>query len=178
MHRICILKKIEATLQGVIFLTFIALGTLIQKIIKISLYVYLLFSTFVMLIYTCMKNKLPVKNCEYCDAQLKGRVDKRFCDYMCRSGFNNQMRRERCKEVLHINAVLRSNRQILNAIMQNTTDRKSAVSITKLLDLGFNFKYFTHIYKNKNGQVYHFCYEFGFLKLDTDKCLVVARIDN
>jgi len=149
-----------------------------KKKLKISLYVYLLFSTFVMLIYTCMKNKLPVKNCEYCDAQLKGRVDKRFCDYMCRSGFNNQMRRERCKEVLHINAVLRSNRQILNAIMQNTTDRKSAVSITKLLDLGFNFKYFTHIYKNKNGQVYHFCYEFGFLKLDTDKCLVVARIDN
>ena len=29
---------------------------------------------------------------------------------------------------------------------------------------GFNPKYFTHYWKNQKGDVYLFCYEFGFLK--------------
>ena len=28
---------------------------------------------------------------------------------------------------------------------------------------GFNKKYFTHYWKNKKGDVYLFCYEYGFL---------------
>jgi hypothetical protein len=30
--------------------------------------------------------------------------------------------------------------------------------------VGFNPKYFTHYWKNKKGNVYLFCYEFGFLE--------------
>ena len=30
---------------------------------------------------------------------------------------------------------------------------------------GFNPKFFTHYWKNKKGQVYLFCYDYGFLDL-------------
>ncbi|WP_369858944.1 hypothetical protein [Aquimarina sp. I32.4] len=41
----------------------------------------------------------------------------------------------------------------------------STVRKEKLLSEGFNPTYFTHYWKNKKGQVYLFCYEYGFLDL-------------
>jgi len=31
------------------------------------------------------------------------------------------------------------------------------------MNAGFNPKYFTHYWKNSKGEVYLFCYEYGFL---------------
>ena len=33
----------------------------------------------------------------------------------------------------------------------------------KLIEEGFNPKYFTHYWKAQNGNVYLFCYEYGFM---------------
>jgi len=41
---------------------------------------------------------------------------------------------------------------------------KATVRSNKLIDLGFNSKYFTHYWKNTKGDVYLFVYEFGFLR--------------
>jgi len=38
-----------------------------------------------------------------------------------------------------------------------------------LLEEGFNPRYFTHYWKNQKGQVYLFCYEYGFLALKENK---------
>jgi len=32
--------------------------------------------------------------------------------------------------------------------------------------MGFDFQYYTHVKKNRKGQVYQFCYDFGYLRID------------
>ncbi len=43
------------------------------------------------------------------------------------------------------------------------------------MDKGFNFDYYTNIYKTKTGKYYYFSYEYGFMKLDEDYFTVVLR---
>ena len=43
----------------------------------------------------------------------------------------------------------------------------------KLLALGFSFKYLTHTFKNKDGKIYFWCYDYGYLPLDHDWYLIV-----
>ena len=39
----------------------------------------------------------------------------------------------------------------------------------KLLSEGFNPKYFTNYWKSSKEQVYFFCYEYGFLKIQKNQ---------
>ena len=41
---------------------------------------------------------------------------------------------------------------------------KATIRKEKLLEAGFNPKYFTHYWKNPKAEVYLFCYEFGFIQ--------------
>jgi hypothetical protein len=41
--------------------------------------------------------------------------------------------------------------------------------------MGFRFQYFTHTYTNRNGQLYYFCYEYGYLLLDKERVLIVKK---
>jgi len=45
---------------------------------------------------------------------------------------------------------------------------KSMVRKEKLLQSGFNPKYFTHYWKNPKGEVYLFCYEYGYLAIQNN----------
>jgi len=70
---------------------------------------------------------------------------------------------------------LRRNRLILKSISP-----KGQPKIGKefLLGTGFELKYYTHQYITKaKGNVYYFCYEYGYLKLEDDKFLVVKWQD-
>jgi len=67
---------------------------------------------------------------------------------------------------------LRKNRRILEALNPNG---KSKVSKNKLLLNGFNFDYFTNVYKTKSGKVYYFCYEQGYLQLKDDYYALVIK---
>jgi hypothetical protein len=49
------------------------------------------------------------------------------------------------------------------------------VNKEKLLSLGFQFKYLTHVYTTKNGKKYFFCYDYGYLPLDNDWFLIVKK---
>jgi len=40
---------------------------------------------------------------------------------------------------------------------------------------GFSFKYFTHTRAAKNGTVYYFCYEMGYVPLDEEDVLIVSN---
>ncbi|WP_354668200.1 hypothetical protein [Zobellia uliginosa] len=47
---------------------------------------------------------------------------------------------------------------------------------TEIVSKGFNPKFFTHYWKNKQGNVYFFVYEYGFLNIKNngkDKYLLV-----
>ena len=103
------------------------------------------------------------RKCAECKEPIIGRSDKKFCSDQCRNLYNNRLNSDSTNLVRNINNVLRKNRRILQNF--NPTD-KAKIHKDKLLEKGFNFNYFTSIYKTQKGAIYYFCYEYGYLQLD------------
>ena len=115
-----------------------------------------------------------MKICPVCGLEVRGRKDKVFCSPTCRSA---QQYEDRVKEntfYFEVDRRLKKNRTLLRKynLIGKTTLRKEV-----LLQEGFNPKYFTHYWKNSKGQVYLFCYEYGYLSLkegDKEKYVLVT----
>jgi len=114
-----------------------------------------------------------VKNCLACNKKLQGRADKKFCNDYCRNNYNNSLKSVNSNVVRNINNVLQKNRRILEGVLG--AEGMMKVMKEKLAEQGFNFKYITHTYTNKKGNVYFFIYEYGYLPLEGDWVLVVKR---
>lgn len=112
------------------------------------------------------------RQCLECEEEFSGRMDKKFCSDMCRNAYHNKINSEDTHLVRQINSILRKNRRILSTLNK---DGKTKVHRKKLLDRGFDFSYFTSIYKTQKGNVYHFCYEQGYLALDNDFYFLVIN---
>jgi len=110
--------------------------------------------------------------CHECQQPLNGRADKKFCDDQCRSAFNNKLHSENSKLIRTINSALRKNRQILSEFCP---EGKNRVKKEKIIAGGFDTQYHTHTYKTREGAVYHFCYDYGWLQLDNDNVLIVKN---
>jgi len=119
-----------------------------------------------------LKSKKAKKKCLTCGDAVKGRSDKKFCCDDCRTQYNNEINRDANLFVSKINRILKKNRRIL---AEMNPSGKSKTSREKLLTSGFNFNYFTNEYKTKGGNVYHFCYEHGYIKLDKGMYALVIR---
>ncbi len=105
---------------------------------------------------------MKAKKCQYCGESLEGRVDKLFCNPSCKSAYHYQKSREKEPRLYNkIDNQLKHNRRILKKFNKAG---KATVRKEKLLEEGFNPRYFTHYWKNKKGDIYLFCYEFGFLE--------------
>lgn len=113
------------------------------------------------------------KECLACGKVLHGRADKKFCNDYCRNAYNNNLKSATSSVVRNINNILLKNRRILETVLGQEEMQK--ISKEKLLQLGFQLKYLTHTYTNKKGNVYSFCYEYGYLPLEHDWFLVVKR---
>ena len=112
--------------------------------------------------------------CLNCDKPVKGRTDKKFCDDYCRNNYNNQLKSNTINLVRNINNALGKNRRILEDMF--TADEEIAKTTkSKLLQKGFQFKYITHTYTNKKGNIYFFCYDLGYLTLENDWYLLVKQ---
>ncbi len=74
----------------------------------------------------------------------------------------------------NIIGILKKNRKILKDL---NPDGKVTVKGQKLEEKGFNFKYFTKIYKTKTGNVYYFCFEYGYLPLENNFYTLVINKD-
>ncbi len=114
-----------------------------------------------------------VKNCLSCNKSVRGRADKKFCDDYCRNAYNNQARTQEPQEVKEIILLLKKNRKILEDLMG--TEDMCKQPKDKFIAKGFLFDYHTHLYKNKNGNTYYFCFEYGFLPLENNWYLLVKR---
>jgi len=114
--------------------------------------------------------------CLHCGNKISGRTDKKFCNDYCRNAYNNQLKSATNPLVRNINNALIKNRRILEAMLAEEKMVKQPKE--KFLNRGFNFKYFTHNYTNQKGNVYFFCYEYGYLPLDHDWLLIVKRKDD
>ncbi len=102
--------------------------------------------------------------------ELVGRSDKRFCSDQCRASYNNQNKNESELLIVKVNAVLRKNRTILKRL---NPSGMSTVRKEFLNELGFNFKYYTNLYKTKEGNEYWFCYDIGYMYLEGDKIRII-----
>ncbi|HSU27848.1 MAG TPA: hypothetical protein VLJ68_05665 [Chitinophagaceae bacterium] len=118
-----------------------------------------------------------IKTCLACGKTLRGRSDKKFCDDYCRNNYNNQLKSSSNNYVRNINNALGKNRRILENIFPEG-EKMTKTTREKLQERGFQFKYFTHTYTNKKGNIYYFCYEYGYLPLDNDWYLIVTKKDN
>jgi hypothetical protein len=120
-----------------------------------------------------MENK-----CKNCGTILQGRSDKIYCDNYCKSAYQYKNEKENQSNFyLKVDKQLKSNRKILKAYNKAG---KSTVRAEELLKEGFNPNYFTHYWKNQKGDVYLFCYEYGFLKRtegDKEKYILVTWQD-
>lgn len=103
-----------------------------------------------------------MKTCLYCGIEITGRSDKKFCNSHCKSSYHYDKSKESSTNLFRkIDKQLKVNRKLLK---QFNKAGKSVIRKDKLLTSGFNPKFFTHYWKNQKGDVYLFCYEFGFLK--------------
>ena len=112
--------------------------------------------------------------CLECKKTVRGRIDKKFCDDYCRNAYNNRQNSDINNYVRNVNNSLRKNRRILESILKPNEDLGKCPR-QRLADLGFDFRYHTHQYLNKKGQTYNFCYEYGYLPLESNLVLVVKR---
>lgn len=110
--------------------------------------------------------------CLDCDAPIKGRADKKFCDDQCRSNYNNRLKADDYSFLKLVNQILKKNREILK-----TKSADGTVKTRKevLIKIGFDFNYHTHIHTTTNGGTYFFCYEYGYLALENNEILLVKR---
>lgn len=112
--------------------------------------------------------------CQTCGEKIEGRADKLFCSVKCKSAFNYKHKASSKSSLyLQIDKQLKRNRTLLK---HYNAAGKAVVRKSVLLQAGFNPKYFTHYWKNKKGEVYLFCYEFGYLAKTehaTDKYVLV-----
>ncbi len=102
-------------------------------------------------------------NCPYCHEMIQGRSDKKFCSPYCKSAYHYQQNKSQPDSLFStIDRQLKTNRRLLKAYNKAG---KSTVRKEAFLTEGFNPRYFTHYWKAQNGNLYLFCYEFGFMEL-------------
>jgi hypothetical protein len=117
---------------------------------------------------------MEIRNCLECDTKLSGRRDQKFCGDYCRNSFNNRLNEDANSIVRRVNRILRKNRRILYKLNPNG---KKTLDGMSLAEEGFNFHYFTNLYKTQKGYNYYFCYEYGYIKLDNDQYMLVQKQD-
>ena len=112
------------------------------------------------------------RECLACKEPVKGRVDKKFCSDYCRNAYNNNVNKDSKNLIRNINNRLRKNYKILSDLNHSG---KTKVSRTKLYDKGFDFQFFTSLYKTKTGNTYFYIYNEGYLALDNEIFLLIRK---
>ncbi len=103
-----------------------------------------------------------MKKCIACGESFEERIGKKFCSSYCRSAYH--YRNKQADSLFRqIDRQLKHNRQVHKKYNQAG---KTTVRQEVLLKEDFNPRYFTHYYKASNGNLYLFCYEYGFMKAE------------
>ncbi len=110
--------------------------------------------------------------CLDCGEPIRGRIDKKFCSDYCRNSYHNKSNKDTTNLIRNTNNCLRKNYRILSEL--NKTG-KTKVSRSKLLQLGFDFNYFTSMYVTITENLYFYCYDQGYLELENDYYLLIKK---
>ncbi len=131
----------------------------------------------ILTVYNTINNMNSKRKCLHCGEELDGRADQKFCNDSCRARHHNTHKNPGEQEIRRINSLLRHNRKVLRTLCPEgkTTVRKDVLD-----RMGFNYEYFTRIYRTQNNQVYFLNYDYAFLPLvqeGTKKVLIIQRQD-
>jgi predicted nucleic acid-binding Zn ribbon protein len=121
-----------------------------------------------------MPKLTPIRYCLECGDTIQGRADKKFCGDQCRVAHNNRLNSDETNYVRNVNHALRKNRRLLQGLLSTG---KTTISREKLMQIGFDFNYFTNIDKTKDGAIYYYCYEQGYLVTDQEFFMLVEKQD-
>ncbi|MEQ9288712.1 MAG: hypothetical protein RIG77_17455 [Cyclobacteriaceae bacterium] len=103
-----------------------------------------------------------------------GRSDKKFCDAYCRNAYNNQHKAVDEQYIQLVNSRIRHNRRILKGL---SPEGKATVRKEVLDQMGYDYKYFSGIFKTKTG-LYYLVYDYAFsplVEMGIEKALIVQR---
>ncbi|MBI1306501.1 MAG: hypothetical protein GC181_07800 [Bacteroidetes bacterium] len=115
-----------------------------------------------------------MKTCNTCGRDLKGRADKKFCNYQCRNRFHNHRSYGTIAMIRDINNRLRQNHRILISYLDSS---KNLVRKRELQNSGFDFSYYTKKLTVDDGQPCYFCYDVGYFPHENDYFALIARDD-
>lgn len=115
----------------------------------------------------------PNTTCLSCNKPLRGRTDKKFCNDYCRNMFHNKEKSARPYIINKVNRILLRNHQILQNLIE-----AGGIFCTRreyLMEMGFSFRYITHIKKGRGDTVYRFCYAYGYLEGEKGEVLLIGE---
>lgn len=113
------------------------------------------------------------KRCLECGSIIHGRIDKKYCSESCRNSYNNYLNRDLNNLMRSTHNNLRKNYRLLQGIMKESSLTK--VDKKELINQGFDFKLHTHIYTTKNGSVYYYIYDLGYLQINKEQLVIVKK---
>jgi hypothetical protein len=120
-------------------------------------------------------NSVNFSHCLDCGKELPGRIGQKFCTVYCKSAYH--YKKSKSKESRRYDKVLtqlKLNRRILK--MYNLSGQ-SQIKEELLLKEGFDFDYYTNTWTAKNGNLYYFCFEYGFRDLEDGKYMLIKWQD-
>lgn len=107
-----------------------------------------------------MQNDNDVKRCcLFCGSELKGRLDKKFCDDLCRNNYHYNQNKHNDIILNTINKSLKHNRKILQKLCARG---RKIVKKQILIDNKFDFELITGIHKTVKKKEYYLVYDYAY----------------
>ncbi len=114
--------------------------------------------------------------CLNCQKKLTGRRDKKFCDNQCKAEYHNRNKTIGELYISDTQSKTRHNRRILRTL---SPEGKSTVRKEVLDQMGYDYRYFSGIFKTKTN-LYYLVYDYAFSPIfekGVEKALIVQRQD-
>ncbi|MDO3641341.1 hypothetical protein [Mucilaginibacter sp. L3T2-6] len=133
-----------------------------------------------------INSEKPIKTCLECGDPLgPGREDRKFCNDICRTAYNNRRRKEPGREkpdktssenpaFQQVYQILVKNREIL---MLHDYYKEEPYFLRDLQGHGFNLKYFTSEYTLEGTGIFKFCFDYGYHIKESGRVYILKRPD-
>ncbi len=107
--------------------------------------------------------RIPTRRCQDCGSMLKGRMDKKFCNDVCRVRQHRKIH-VHAKTVKSVERVLIRNRSLLVTLKEKGRATMTGEGrFVWLRRQGFDFNFHTHVQPLDDGRLAIMCFEEGYI---------------
>lgn len=99
--------------------------------------------------------------CMYCQRQVNGRSDKKYCCDACRYAARNKRKKQSNSRKIQVFDRLQKNERVLKNLFEIGIKSVSKIQLKKA---GFDFRFYTSTLQNKSG-CYIFIFEMGYREI-------------